>query len=360
VGFIKRFATASYASVSAAISHDSGLYRDEFGFKKIIVAATQHGKIFGIDSSNGHVVWSRVLGLGSVAGAGGVIVPTKMFVVKTVSDGEVPQVVLLTARHGFDAHPDMTPYSDPRQRLTNSVDTVVYHINALTGQDEANSSPDDDILQGTVVFPGPPSEAYLLPSTTKTVVLLDSTNNIHFYPRTDENIHAFAELASSLRFSLQTSGRGLHGYQIAQDANDKNGYTAYQTWSLSVPNNELIRSIIRPTQGPIASLGKVLGDRTTLYKYLNPHLFAATTISKPSTNAACSIYLVDGSKGSVIYHASITSTKGPCIIEAVLTENWLVYGYYDEDSTGNHQTKGYRITSVEVYEGKGINDKTRR
>lgn len=105
MGFVKRFTTASYASVSAAISHDSGLYRDEFGFKKIIVAATQHGKIFGIDSSNGHVVWSRVLGLGPVASVGGVIVPVKMFVVKTVSDGEVPQVALLTTRRGFDVRP---------------------------------------------------------------------------------------------------------------------------------------------------------------------------------------------------------------------------------------------------------------
>ena len=117
MGFVKRFATASYASVSAAISHDSGLYRDEFGFKKIIVTATRHGKIFGIDSSNGHIVWSRILGLGSVASVGGVIVPVKMFVVKSVSDGEVPQVVLLATRLGSDVCPYVVAYFDPRQRL---------------------------------------------------------------------------------------------------------------------------------------------------------------------------------------------------------------------------------------------------
>ena len=111
MGFVKRFATASYASVSAAISHDSGLYRDEFGFKKIIVATTQHGKVFGIDSSNGHVVWSRILGFGPAAGVGGVITPEKMFVVKTVSDGEVPQVVLLASRRGSDVRLDKAPRS---------------------------------------------------------------------------------------------------------------------------------------------------------------------------------------------------------------------------------------------------------
>lgn len=117
MGFARRFATASYASVSAAISHDSGLYRDEFGFKKIIVAATHHGKIFGIDSSNGHIVWSRILGLGSVASVGGVIVPVRMFVAKSVSDGEVPQVVLLTTRRGFDVRPYTAACFDPYQRL---------------------------------------------------------------------------------------------------------------------------------------------------------------------------------------------------------------------------------------------------
>lgn len=190
-------------------------------------------------------------------------------------------------------------------------------------------------------------------------MLLDSANNIHLHPHTDENVQAFAELTSSLRFSLQTGGRSLHGYQIVQDTN-KNTFSAYKTWTLSVPNDESIGSVIRPTRGPVASLGKVLGDRSTLYKYLNPNLFAVTTVSRPSPNPVCSVYLVDGSKGSIIYHASVTSTKGTCRIEAELAENWLVYGYYDEDVAGSHQTKGHRIVSVEVYEGKGINEKIRR
>ena len=236
----------------------------------------------------------------------------------------------------------------------------MYHIDALTGKDEANNSPDGDVLQGTVIFPGQPAEAYLLPSMTKGIIILDSTNNIHLYPRTVENVQCFAELIPSLRFSLQTSGRSLHGYQITQDANNENAFSAFKTWTLSVPSDELIGSIVRPTRGPIASLGKVLGDRATLYKYLNPNLFAMTTVSKPSSNGVCSVYLVDESKGSILYHASVTSTKGACRIEAELTENWLVYGYYDEDIAGDHQTKGHRIVSVEVYEGQGINQKTRR
>jgi hypothetical protein len=63
-------------------------------------------------------VWSRVLGLGSVVNAGGLIVPLRIFAVKTVSDGEAPQVVLLTALRGFDVRVDVITRFNPYQRLT--------------------------------------------------------------------------------------------------------------------------------------------------------------------------------------------------------------------------------------------------
>lgn len=103
LNFIRRFATGSYASVSssaAASTHDSVLSRDEFGFRQIIVVATGFGKIFGIDSSTGQIVWGKLLGLGWAAQVGGRIYPTKMFVTQTVSEGEYPVVVLITQRRG--------------------------------------------------------------------------------------------------------------------------------------------------------------------------------------------------------------------------------------------------------------------
>lgn len=100
VNFVKRFATGSYASVSSSASSDDAgpLARDAFGFRQIIVAATPLGKIFGIDSSNGEIIWSRVLGLGWAAEVGGQVIPVKLFVTRAVSDGDTPQVVLVTQR----------------------------------------------------------------------------------------------------------------------------------------------------------------------------------------------------------------------------------------------------------------------
>lgn len=74
------------------------LARDAFGFRQVIVAANDLGKIYGLDSSNGAVLWSRMLGLGWAAQVGAQIVPVKLFVVQTVADGGFPEVVLVTQR----------------------------------------------------------------------------------------------------------------------------------------------------------------------------------------------------------------------------------------------------------------------
>ena len=79
-------------------SANETLSRDAFGFREVIVATTAFGKVFGIDSSNGEILWSRVLGLGWAAEIGGRIRPAKFYVTRTISDGCNPEVVLFTQR----------------------------------------------------------------------------------------------------------------------------------------------------------------------------------------------------------------------------------------------------------------------
>lgn len=101
INFVRRFATGSYASASSSVapnSNDTALFRDTFGFRKIIVAATSHGKVFGIDSANGEIVWSKVFGLGWAVEVGARVFPLKIFTLKTVGDGDVPQVAVVAQR----------------------------------------------------------------------------------------------------------------------------------------------------------------------------------------------------------------------------------------------------------------------
>lgn len=68
---------------------------------------------------------------------------------------------------------------------------------------------------------------------------------------------------------------------------------------------------------------------------------------------------MDVVKGSVLYHSVVPAAAGACDVKATFVENWLVYHYYD-DEMGRDQAKGWRIVSVEFYEGAGIDDKTGR
>jgi ER membrane protein complex subunit 1 len=159
-------------------------------------------------------------------------------------------------------------------------------------------------------------------------------------------------------FSLQTVDHRLTGHQINPTI-EANSCPTYQIWTASIDPSEDIQAVIRRPPEPVASLGKVLGDRSTLYKYLNPHLTAVLTASRGGTSG-CGVYLIDGVRGNVLYHSKLPATSGACDVHAALTENWLVYHYYDSDSSGNDTVKGFRMVSVELYEGTGINEKTQR
>ncbi len=132
---------------------------------------------------------------------------------------------------------------------------------------------------------------------------------------------------------------------------------AFPTWASSFPAGEEILSVIPRPSDPVASLGKVLGNRTTLYKYLNPHLFAVTTMS-PDT---CGVYVIDAAKGSIVHHTHIAARSGlGCDLHVAFVENWLVYVYWEEEYQWVGQTKGRRLVSVELYEGSKPDDKTKR
>ncbi|KAG0701659.1 hypothetical protein DFH29DRAFT_925728 [Suillus ampliporus] len=347
--FARRFATGSYATVSASAASSSAedtLTRDAFGFRQIIVAATPYGKLFGIDSSNGRVLWSRVLGLGWAAKVGGTIIPIKMFVTRTVSDPEGPQIVLVTQR-----------------RADNSlVDTVVFHVNALTGDDVREEGPSTSraALQGFDAVLGPLIDVFMLPNENRTIVMLDEYLQTRLYPETASALAEFESFVPSIHLALRAGVPGqrqILGHQLILNHELSQFYVAYPTWTISLPPKEEISAIIPNTRGPIASIGKVLGNRMTLYKYLNPHLTLVLTSSVPS--GTCGIYVLDVVKGSVIYHVSVPAAGGVCDVQATLTENWLVYHYFDDELAEVGQSKGHRVISVEFYEGDGPDDKTR-
>ncbi|KAL1658638.1 hypothetical protein GGF50DRAFT_131591 [Schizophyllum commune] len=321
--FAKRFATGAYASATSPAS-EVGVFRDAFGFRQVIVTATARGVVYGLDSSNGAVLWSRLY-----EDKDGAVTPVKVFTLKTVSDGETPQVVVVAQRK--------TPQGQTH--------TVLYHLDALTGKDMRRKFDKGEPLIGFVAVKKPLADAFLLDADTRVVVLVDESLDYTIFPETKASEVTFATYATSLYFPLLEHGR-LSGYTLGSD-------NAYPAWTIPATHGDSIDALIPLSRGPIASLGKVVADRKTLYKYLNPRLVGVLT----SGASGCGVSVVDAAKGTVLYHARVPAVRGVCDVHASLTEHWLVYSYYEGEAAGSG-VMGYRVVTVEFYEGHAPDEKT--
>jgi ER membrane protein complex subunit 1 len=57
---------------------------------------------------------------------------------------------------------------------------VVFHVNALTGEDASGKSPAGAILEGIDLISGPLLEAYQLPGSSKAIVVIDEFRQVRF------------------------------------------------------------------------------------------------------------------------------------------------------------------------------------
>ncbi len=55
---------------------------------------------------------------------------------------------------------------------------MLFHVNALTGEDALGKSPAGEVLQGVDFISGPLMEAYQLPGNSKAVILLDEFRQV--------------------------------------------------------------------------------------------------------------------------------------------------------------------------------------
>ncbi|KAJ7498075.1 DUF1620-domain-containing protein [Mycena galericulata] len=348
VAFAQRFVSSGPPREEVVVSahnHTAALARDAFGFRQVLVVATAYGSVFGLDSASGSVLWSRVLGLGWAGeGVGGTVKPVKIFVVDD-GEGDGKDVVLIAQRKAKNT----------------LVDTVLFRIDPLTGASVSPVEKDTNrLLEGTDVIAGPLTEAFLIPNSD-VVILIDEFFQINPYPDTEASTALVSRLAPKLYLPfMETFAEGprVVGHSLKLDPELSDKYVAFRTWGLSLPQGEAVKAIVKPRAGPVASFGKVLGNRTTLYKYLNPRMFVVLTQAPETRRAGCGVYVVDGAKGSVVYSAVLPPPgTGVCDVHATLSENWLVYHYYDGEGLGEGETKGWRIVTVELYEG-GLDEKT--
>lgn len=132
------------------------------------------------------------------------------------------------------------------------------------------------------------------------------------------------------------------------------GQKPQRTWTLQPRAGEKFTSAVaRPASDAVASVGKVLGDRSVLYKYISPNiaLLAATS------STTLSIYLVDAVTGAVLHTTTHTGLLSHANVQpsALLSENWFAYTFTSQDpSTSALSTQ---LIISEMYESPNPNDR---
>ncbi|KAK1750212.1 hypothetical protein QBC47DRAFT_394187 [Echria macrotheca] len=284
------------------------LARDSFGFHKLVILATRRGMVYGLDIGNkGTILWSK-----------------RAF---EIPEGDTWNVT------GIQAHE-----STGKVTILGSNGDYV-ELEADTGK----------IIDSAA--PGPEK-------TVQSAVVIDTASGPTLLPIGIDG-HISSLPADRLpKQTVVTRGPGgeLKGLVFLSNGT---GTAETTSWVFSPPKGQRIVNIgTRPSHDPIASIGRVLGDRTVKYKYLNPNTIVVAAVDDKASTLT--VYLVDTVSGQVLSTSKYDGVDTTKPIETAIAENWFVVTFFGEyalrDNTAQ-SLKGYQIVVSDLYESDAANDR---
>uniref|UniRef100_A0A8C5E0K9 ER membrane protein complex subunit 1 n=1 Tax=Gouania willdenowi TaxID=441366 RepID=A0A8C5E0K9_GOUWI len=273
------------------------LSRDEFNLQKMMVMVTASGKLFGIDSKTGSILWKQYLN-------------------NVPSNAAFKLMVQRTTAH-FPHPPQCT-------LLIKDKDTglaTLHVFNPIFGKKSHITPP---------ALTQPILQSLMLPlmdqDYAKVLLLIDDQYKVTAFPSSKNVLQQLQET----------------------------DLTTTQIWEVIIPTE--IQKVVtvkgKRSNEHVHSQGRVMGDRSVLYKYLNPNLLAVVTESTDvhQERSFIGILLIDGVTGRIIHEAVQRKAKGP--VHVVHSENWVVYEYWSTKSRRNE------FSVIELYEGMELYNST--
>ncbi|XP_054268217.1 ER membrane protein complex subunit 1 isoform X2 [Macrosteles quadrilineatus] len=301
------------------------LVRDDFGLHKIIVAVTSIGKVFGIDNLSHEIIWQFTIDD---------VVPFD-----NLGKEVVPLFLQRSARHSSGTHPALCTVLYKHKQTQ---EVVKHSFNPITGKPIFAATPEK---LGYKL-----AQALLLPNVNqeflKPLLLMDSAGVVHLYPALSQAA-AGAVARSTYLYTADTNTGHLVGYSLHIDTADQGPVKkmkAVPLWEIRLAA-QITAIAGKNPQEKVHSQGRVLGDRSVLYKYINPNLVAVLTqIEDPLFKNVLSVYLIDVVSGSVVF--SVVHKRALEPIHVVHSENWVIYSYFSDKS------RRTEVNAFDLYEGK--------
>lgn len=281
---------------------------DSFGFRKMFIVATEKGRVVALDSgSQGSIIWS-----------------TQALQLPPGGSWNVTDIQLDSAGILRITDPDL----GRRIGVSLNGDEVYLHDDEIQG-----------IAEDEKAIPIPS------PSGNPEMVLISQG-----IPK----IKASSALSGANTLITQKPDGSLIGWRFQ-------GPELTQVWAFEASAGDRIASVTaRPTHDPVASIGRPLGDRNVLYKFISLNVLLVTTLNSEASKAK--VYLLDSISGQVLYstsHEAVDTTVG---IEATFSENWFAYTLHLDPALANEEKaegtpKSSLLVVSELFESSIPNDR---
>ncbi|CAI0647599.1 unnamed protein product [Colletotrichum noveboracense] len=297
----------------AEVSKTEGLSRDAFGFNKLVVLATRRGKLFGLDvGKHGKVIWKL-----------------DAFKIPRGSSWDVKGIFVEDAKSHVTVRGFHGEYVVAKTDTGKMVDVM----------------PEGSWAQ------------------TQAAAIVDSPSGPWLAPVGVGG--AIGDVPAAWAPKQTVVVRGTNGELKGLTYIDEDGTAKEQVaWEFTPPAGfEIVNIATRPVHDPIASIGRVLGDRKVRYKYLNPNTIVVSTVN--AAKSTLSVSLLDSVSGEVLHSTSYEGVDTNKNVECALSENWFVCTFFGEyalkDDAGQPQSgqslKGYQIVVSDLYESDYANDR---
>ncbi len=268
---------ASSSSAAAAAAKDS------YGFHKLIILATERGRLYALDvGDSGRIVWT--IDAAAVAAANQIKAGHTTWDVKRILVDKGRAVV--REGDGGSITVDITAGRIVSRTPGSSSHPCIEHI-ALVDVGGSSAKVPIAIYEDGRPERVPTRRANL---DGKTLVTRGKDGNS----------------IRGLRFVLPPSTKAADA-----DGNNDAAYDTVTAWEFAPAAGEHIAALaVRAPGEPVASIGRVLGDRSVLYKYLNPHTLLVAVAHAAAARAT--VHLLDAVSGRVLHsatHAGVDATR---------------------------------------------------
>ncbi|KAA0184592.1 hypothetical protein HAZT_HAZT005346 [Hyalella azteca] len=174
----------------------------------------------------------------------------------------------------------------------------------------------------------------------KPLLVVDTSLGVHAFPSGTELSVVLPHkdvLYIATRNSTHITGHSLR-------SSTKESLKLTPLWSQHFPPGTIEGVYTKRPGDKVHSAGRVMADRSVLYKYTNPNLAVVVARGLDHINEnLLGVYLVDLVSGAVVDWISHSRVSGP--VHVIHSENWVVYTYYHD------RNRRHELHSLELFEG---------